>query len=314
MTDSAAPRSLDTLLADRARLETWLAQVAAKAAQLPPHVVAKVEADYRGRLATVVEALRARAEELEAEAATLRARVTGLDEALRAAEDARAEDELRALVGEYDAATWAGRREAHDRSIAELGTERDARVVDRDRVLALLAEATRSGTPVMASAEGREALAPTEGGTEAVTTEAPVREVATVETPAPTDAVAEASVVEAPAPEPMPVADAPADEPTTAAPPSADPLGDESPDLFGGEAAVVAAPPRDEKALLDEIAFLDSVVGAAVAAEAVLASGASAVAPASADPQRTLKCQECGTLNVPTEWYCVSCGGELSAF
>lgn len=29
---------------------------------------------------------------------------------------------------------------------------------------------------------------------------------------------------------------------------------------------------------------------------------------------RTLKCQECGTLNFPTEWYCERCGGELAAF
>ena len=29
---------------------------------------------------------------------------------------------------------------------------------------------------------------------------------------------------------------------------------------------------------------------------------------------KTLKCQECGTLNYPTEWYCERCGGELAAF
>lgn len=37
----------------------------------------------------------------------------------------------------------------------------------------------------------------------------------------------------------------------------------------------------------------------------------------SADPKRenekTLKCGECGAMNYPTEWYCESCGGELSA-
>jgi hypothetical protein len=310
MTDPTAPRSLDALLADRARLETWLAQVATKAAHLPPHVVAKVEADYRGRLATVVEALRARAEELESEAATLRARVTGLDDALRSAQDARAEDELRALVGEYDAAMWDQRRAAHDRGIAELVSERDARVADRDRVLALLADATRTEAPLVAApvltepagevvqAAAEEPAAPQPAAPEpaAAVAEALAVEVPPVEAPA-VDAVAAPDV-----PPPVPVS---VDE---------DPLGDASPDLFGGEAAMAAAPVRDEKALLDEIAFLDSVVGAAVAAEAVLASSASAPAPAAADPQRTLKCQECGTLNVPTEWYCVSCGGELSAF
>ena len=35
--------------------------------------------------------------------------------------------------------------------------------------------------------------------------------------------------------------------------------------------------------------------------------------PRSAQPSKTLKCQECGTLNYPTEWYCERCGGELAA-
>ena len=29
---------------------------------------------------------------------------------------------------------------------------------------------------------------------------------------------------------------------------------------------------------------------------------------------KTLVCTECGTNNLPTEWYCEKCGAELSAF
>lgn len=29
--------------------------------------------------------------------------------------------------------------------------------------------------------------------------------------------------------------------------------------------------------------------------------------------EKSLKCKECGTMNMPTEWYCESCGAELSA-
>jgi hypothetical protein len=32
------------------------------------------------------------------------------------------------------------------------------------------------------------------------------------------------------------------------------------------------------------------------------------------DPVKTLRCTECGTMNLPTEWYCERCGGELAAF
>ncbi len=28
---------------------------------------------------------------------------------------------------------------------------------------------------------------------------------------------------------------------------------------------------------------------------------------------KTLKCNECGSMNYPTEWYCERCGGELAA-
>ncbi|MCC7194911.1 MAG: hypothetical protein IT356_05085 [Gemmatimonadaceae bacterium] len=49
-------------------------------------------------------------------------------------------------------------------------------------------------------------------------------------------------------------------------------------------------------------------------------SGVSSPSPLGAPTPRTskavrsLKCQECGTLNFPTEWYCERCGGELAAF
>jgi hypothetical protein len=29
--------------------------------------------------------------------------------------------------------------------------------------------------------------------------------------------------------------------------------------------------------------------------------------------QRTLKCGECGAMNLPTEWYCDRCGAELAS-
>jgi hypothetical protein len=32
-----------------------------------------------------------------------------------------------------------------------------------------------------------------------------------------------------------------------------------------------------------------------------------------AEPVKTLKCKACGTMNLPTEWYCENCGGELAA-
>ena len=36
-------------------------------------------------------------------------------------------------------------------------------------------------------------------------------------------------------------------------------------------------------------------------------------ADADEDEPRTLKCKDCGTMNLPTEWYCEKCGAELAA-
>jgi hypothetical protein len=32
-----------------------------------------------------------------------------------------------------------------------------------------------------------------------------------------------------------------------------------------------------------------------------------------AEVVKTLKCKDCGTMNLATEWYCESCGAELAA-
>lgn len=80
------------------------------------------------------------------------------------------------------------------------------------------------------------------------------------------------------------------------------------------------SPPKrsSQQTAFDEMAFLDTVVGSGRASDELPAAadpsgGVPAAAP-EADAQRTLKCQECGWMNVPTEWYCEKCGGELSAF
>ena len=53
---------------------------------------------------------------------------------------------------------------------------------------------------------------------------------------------------------------------------------------------------------------------APVAAPEAEASTLGAPTPRTSQAIRSLKCQECGTLNFPTEWYCERCGGELAAF
>lgn len=65
-------------------------------------------------------------------------------------------------------------------------------------------------------------------------------------------------------------------------------------------------PARDA---FDDLAFLRSITD--------LGSGtptSGTPKPTGAEPAKTLRCTECGTMNFPTEWYCERCGGELAAF
>ncbi len=69
----------------------------------------------------------------------------------------------------------------------------------------------------------------------------------------------------------------------------------------------------------DDLAFLRSVIDPNGAPEspppgAGPFSSAAPTTAASAEPQKTLRCTECSTMNLPTEWYCERCGGELAAF
>ena len=85
-------------------------------------------------------------------------------------------------------------------------------------------------------------------------------------------------------------------------------------------------PPKSEKRKtpIDELAFLKSVTEdeksgpsprRASGAQYQIDENATPEAPADADAEveKTLKCRECGTMNLATEWYCENCGAELAA-
>jgi hypothetical protein len=83
-------------------------------------------------------------------------------------------------------------------------------------------------------------------------------------------------------------------------------------------------PAEKRKTPMDELAFLKSVTEDAKSAPSPQrASGeryqvddsATLEAPENenAPVEKTLKCRDCGTMNLATEWYCENCGGELAA-
>lgn len=85
------------------------------------------------------------------------------------------------------------------------------------------------------------------------------------------------------------------------------------PDVHTATATPPHQPAAAEADPFDDLAFLRSVIDPSSAATSSDMHTAPAV-PAAAEPQKTLRCTECSTMNLPTEWYCERCGGELAAF
>lgn len=71
--------------------------------------------------------------------------------------------------------------------------------------------------------------------------------------------------------------------------------------------------PVDAGDAFDDLAFLRSVIDPTPASSSPSVSAVPTATPSS-EPLKTLRCTECGTMNLPTEWYCERCGGELAAF
>ena len=381
---------IESLLADRARYETWLAQLNAKAPSVPAHVVERVRADYQERAARVVEELRTRADELRAETAALEQRITTLTVDLTAKRDARAEDELRSLVGEYEGDAWQKKAAEHDRMIAALDSERATREAELTRVKELLSDATRPSRAMrrISAADIPEEPTPVAAGSRAPSVAPPaapppppappppgdkrpspfdelgflrtvVGRATPLAIPVQTDGVdtaAHAPSAVPPPPTPPPVhPSAAAPPPAQHAPPApaaaaaptpvAAPAPPPPPAPSAWTSAVAAAPPGQPVAqaapaaapppaprrsipnfepppIPDAPVAVPAQAAAPAAAPVATANDLVTFGEAASDERsprnsqaaRTLKCQECGWMNYPTEWYCEKCGGELAAF
>lgn len=109
---------------------------------------------------------------------------------------------------------------------------------------------------------------------------------------------------------PTPAANVPMNEPFTgpkAAPtPRPSPYEPEAPPTRDARSYAMPEPP---------IAFPDPVPEPRVSQEMTppRESFFGRPTPRTSEAVKSLRCQECGTLNYPTEWYCERCGGELAA-
>ncbi len=275
---SKSTAAIQRLLEERRQYESWIARINAAADATPEDVCTRVRADYEARLRAVTEELKTHAEaarQLILQRKEFRVELQG--KVAKAAERLK-EAELRHAVGEYDESQWT---QVHKDVLAELVAVREElQGVEEDiEKLLELDKLVRQRPPPGAGAH-------------------------------------------------PPAAPSPADRPAAR----------------GASPARPQFRPDDKQdskkgSQVDELAFLKSVTedekggapsprrasGSQYQPSVPDSSPRSATpAPSSSLPTpssdndddeapRTLKCKECGTMNLPTEWYCEQCGAELAA-
>ena len=271
---------IQRLLEERRQYEAWIARLNSSADATPGNVRARVREDYEARLVAVMEELKAHAESARLAIQEKRHMRGELQKKEALATEKLTESELRHSVGEYDESQW---EQVHQDVLAELVSVReDLQAVEAD----------------IQKLEELDAL-----------------------------------VRNRPAPRPA--------APPAVAPPARPAATNLAPDL-----PLIPLDPPAKPAQVDELEFIKSVTeddtGAAPSPRR--ASGAqfqpnipsdpprAAVppsqraanpvpAPIIPDPSaagddeatRTLRCKKCGTMNLPTEWYCGQCGHQLDA-
>lgn len=279
---------LNALLEQRAQYERWIAQLNSKREQTPSHVFERVRTDYASRLDAVMTQLRSHAEGLQSSASTLQERVTALSNEESSRRDARAEIELRAMVGEYTAERANEELAAIDADIGRLAGDRSAASGELNRIQEILGLVRQPSPAKQAPPQAAPA-------------------------PAPPPAVPPSRPLGAPVPSPVaPVQDSTVDELAFL-----NSVVERVPEPMPSPAAAAPASPRSEDVpLVTSLEASDRPEPAATRDGLSLRQAAGTPTFLKGMPTeqvKTLKCQECGTMNYPTEWYCERCGGELAA-
>lgn len=290
--------ALHEMLAERARYEGWLTQLDDRRSTTPLHVLERVKADYQSRLEHVTVQLRGRAVELEATVSGLRSRLAALASEEEQRRDERAETELRASVGELSDEAARDSMLSSDTAINNLVSQREslgAELKKLQDVLVLVIPQRKSEVNAVHHSEelmSVDALAPT-GDHRAVPEPVP--------SPAAVQELEFLRSVVAPANDAMPT-------PHNAASMAPDA---QAPDLL--QPPTLSAPRRPTPLSNAMPAMRDPLRAAGSDGSLTPGNMPAFLKDMPSEQVKTLKCQECGTMNYPTEWYCEKCGGELAA-
>jgi len=320
--------SVEKLLAERRKIAGWMTALDERRAGTSPAVYQRVHDDYTVKMDKVQAKLVAASDAVQLAAADVATRLVDKEQVLAAKQEERAEAELRAAVGEFSEREWEKRRTRLDDEIASAAGERDALRDELARLRQVLGEVAGASESAAAPDSAAmvtfepEAAAPEEVnvddlrvGAEPAWAPDPV----TGEPKPSAIQIQEQSII-APLEPAMPLEpsfDELAFLKTVVGRPT--PLG--APRLSADAAPPVAPsePPRSSRASYTvpepPLEYPDAMPEPRVSQEMTppRESFFGRPTPRSSEAVKSLKCQECGTLNFPTEWYCERCGGELAA-
>ncbi len=296
---------IQRLLDEKRRIEQWLERLEIAADKTPKHVRMRVATDYRERLDGVVRELQGFRDEL---AATLADQIGRRDQMKRDEAEATerlSEAELRHAVGEYSESKWSEFKASILESLVQVREQLktlEVEIGSLEGVVLLLgdpdAEAVAPPPPVAQPAAPARPAQGRRSGAVARPSEPPK--------PSPAPPAAEADAPVAGRAEYRKQTDA-FDELEFLKSVSVEQAADGG-DSVEDEGADLGA----DYPLADE----DSDRAASIGAEGVRAVSAADRSPTKGTKsvaKKTLKCAECGAMNLPTEWYCERCGAELAA-
>jgi hypothetical protein len=331
--------ALTALMQERFRYEGWLSQLEARRGSTPAHVFARVHGDYSERLHRVMEELAGRASELEGTAKSLADQVAALYSDETSHRDERAEAELRAAVGEFEEDRANEVISRCDAALASLGAERDKVGAELARVQEILALA-RPAQPGTAQTHVN-APPPV-----AASPRAAQPEIVPIESLAPAPQAAASKPAPSPAPAPafdelaflQSIVSRKSDAPSGNSRTQTQPRHETAAPIPRGDEPQPLAQSNDRRRPSEALEAIGSEMRSGQEAASnrtatpilttpPLVTKEGAPQPSNLTPGsipaflkdmpteqiKTLKCQECGTMNYPTEWYCERCGGELAA-
>jgi hypothetical protein len=336
------------LMLERQRYESWLSSLDARRAATPDAVFLRVRGDYAARLESVTKQLLLHRSSIEQHLGVLTTRLTTLEsDALRRREE-RSEAELRMHVGELSVPDWNAKARECDEAVARISEEQAqvrSQLAQAREILSMVSTQTQAPAPPAPSANGPRPTQPPApaGGKTGGQANQKVDELEFLNSVVGAQPGERTPQPSPPGPmKPRPPASGNGDglisrdgaESLGTDPPARKPLSvepDGAPDLAESLVSRVTqnAGLSNLRENTDAESLLQGTAKGPKPPSAPTAPASPKTAPLAgnvtgnnpivlkqqggADRHKTLKCNDCGSMNFPTEWYCERCGAELAA-